>query len=360
MGDSANSSGLNSIALGYLASANGDFSSSLGNNALAIDENATAIGYNSVGQGDYSAASESNQNKGNGALALGYNATAIGNWATALGNNAQADSTGGLALGNNSSVQHSNGIAIGSLAKSSGLSSVAIGPNANASGNFATAIGNSGTNATGNYSMAIGFNANTGGQEGTIVFGDHSPASTTVTAIQPNQFIARANGGFTFYTKADLTTSITAGSGALSWNIASDRRKKENFANVSRENILTTLQNINIQSWNYIAQGKQIRHLGITAQDFMHAFGYGHSDTVFTEVDLAGVSMVAIQGLTDRSDQMEKQIQDLQASNDMLKRNIEDKNTVITELRDELVKMKEIQKQLDAIKWQLEKSTSLK
>ena len=354
MGDSANSTGLNSIALGYLAQAKGDFSSSLGNNATAVDENATAIGYNSTSAGAYSAAFGSDaRTMGNGALALGYKASAIGNWSTALGNSASADSLGGLALGNNSNAQHSNGIAIGSHAKSTGLSSVAIGPNANASGNYATAIGNTGTNATGNYSMAIGFNANTGGQEGTIVFGDHSSAAATVTSVQPNQFIARADGGFTFYTKADLTTSITAGNGALAWNISSDRRKKENFLDVSRKGILKKLQKVNIQSWNYIAQGKQIRHLGITAQDFMESFGLGHSDTVFTEVDLAGVSMVAIQGLADRSDTMEKQIYDLKTSNELLKKSNEENGKLIELLIRELDKFKDLQAQLDMLKSQV-------
>jgi trimeric autotransporter adhesin len=357
MGDSASSTGLNSIALGYLAKADGDFSSSLGNNAIAIDENATAIGYNSRGEGNYAAAFGSDsKTRGNGALALGYKATAIGNWSTALGNFAHADSIGGLALGNNSSAQYSNSIAIGSLAKSSGLSAVAIGPNSNASGNFATAIGNSGTNATGDYSMAIGFNANTGGQEGTIVFGDHAPSSATVTPSQPNQFIARAAGGVYFYTKSDLQAGISIAPNGNSWNIVSDRRKKENFKDVSRENILGKLQNVNIQSWNYIAQGKQIRHIGITAQDFMESFGYGHSDTVFTEVDLAGISMVAIQGLADRSDSMEKQIQRLTTSNELLKKSIEDRDKVIEQLKNDVDRLKELQVQLDKMKLQVNAS----
>ncbi len=341
LGNSSNSVGLNSIALGYKAQAIGDYSSSLGDSAVAIDENATAIGYNSTGQGKYAAAFGSDsKTQGNGALALGYKATAIGNWSTALGNNAQADSLGGLAMGNGSNAQHPNGIAIGTNSKSAGLSAVAIGPNATASGNFATAIGNTGTTASGNYSMAIGFNANTGGQEGTIVFGDHSPSSTTVTSSIPNQFIARASGGVIFYTKSDLSAGVSIATASSAWNILSDRRKKENFLDVSRQGILEKLQKINIQSWNYIAQGRQIRHLGITAQDFMENFGYGHSDTVFTEVDLAGVSMVAIQGLADRSDLMEQQIKELKDSNNLLIKNLEEKDKFIELLKGELDKIK--------------------
>jgi hypothetical protein len=356
MGNSSSSSGLNSIALGYKAQALGDYSSSLGDSAIAIDENSTAIGYNSEGKGNYAAAFGSDaKTQGNGALALGYQASAIGNWSTALGNSAHADSLGGLAMGNSSHVQYSNGIAIGTNSKSSGLSAVAIGPNANASGNFATAIGNNGTKADGNYSIAIGFNANTGGQEGTMVFGDHSPSSTTVTASSPNQFIARAAGGFIFYTKSDLTSGATISPGQNAWNIVSDRRKKENFIDVSRESILQKLQNINIQSWNYIAQGKQIRHLGITAQDFMETFGYGHSDTVFTEVDLAGVSMVAIQGLADRSDMLEKQIQELKTSNELLRQNILDKDKLIEQIKSDLDKLKDLKLQLDGMKSRLER-----
>lgn len=355
LGNSSNSSGVNSIALGYQAQAIGDYSSSLGNNASAIDENATAIGFNSVGQGNYSAAFGSDaKTKGNGALALGYKASAIGNWSTALGNSAKADTLGGLALGNNSNAQHSNGIAIGTNSKSTGLSAVALGPNTNASGNFATAIGGTGTNATGNYSMALGSNANTGGQDGSIVFGDHSPSSATVSSTKPNQFIARAGGGYVFYTKSNLTAAITADSSSLAWNIVSDRRKKENFENVSRESILQKLLNVNIQSWNYIVQGKSIRHIGITAQDFKETFGFGHSDTVFTEVDLAGVSMVAIQGMGDRFSALQREMQSLKESNEELKQSSLKKDLQIEGLKSELDKLKDMQIQINEMKARLD------
>ena len=50
-------------------------------------------------------------------------------------------------------------------------------------------------------------------------------------------------------------------------------------------------------SWNYKAQGRDIRHFGPMAQDFHAAFGLGESDRTITTVDADGVALAAIQGL---------------------------------------------------------------
>jgi hypothetical protein len=50
-------------------------------------------------------------------------------------------------------------------------------------------------------------------------------------------------------------------------------------------------------SWNYKAQGADVRHLGPTAQDFHAAFHLGESERTIATVDADGVALAAIQGL---------------------------------------------------------------
>src|SRR5207253_7251358 len=101
--------------------------------------------------------------------------------------------------------------------------------------------------------------------------------STTdsIAAVANNEFAARASGGFRFRTNSTLTTGcdLPAGSGVLS--CSSSRTLKENFARVDGEDVLARIRGIPVNSWNYIAEGRQSRHVGPFAEDFHAAFGLG-------------------------------------------------------------------------------------
>jgi len=66
---------------------------------------------------------------------------------------------------------------------------------------------------------------------------------------------------------------------------------------VDQRQVLAKVVAMPIESWNYIAEGRQVRHLGPVSQDFWAAFRLGPDDTTITNVDAAGVALVAIQGL---------------------------------------------------------------
>jgi hypothetical protein len=75
--------------------------------------------------------------------------------------------------------------------------------------------------------------------------------------------------------------------------------------------VLEKLAALPISTWNYIADGAAVRHLGPMAQDFKAAFGLGESDKVINMVDANGVVMVAIQALYRRIQALEAEVEAL-------------------------------------------------
>jgi hypothetical protein len=97
------------------------------------------------------------------------------------------------------------------------------------------------------------------------------------------------------------------------WVNASDARVKENFAPVDGANVLARIADLPIRSWNYIADGPGVRHIGPTAQDFEAAFGLGGGDTTISTIDPSGIALVAIQELARRLQARDAEIAELQA-----------------------------------------------
>jgi Chaperone of endosialidase len=81
------------------------------------------------------------------------------------------------------------------------------------------------------------------------------------------------------------------------WTNASDRNLKENFAAIDNAQLLSKIDSMAIESWNYKAEGKAVRHLGPVAQDFYSAFGLGQDDKHISTVDEGGVALAAVQEL---------------------------------------------------------------
>jgi hypothetical protein len=68
-----------------------------------------------------------------------------------------------------------------------------------------------------------------------------------------------------------------------------------------------------VSTWNYIADGAAVRHLGPMAQDFKAAFGLGESDKMINIVDANGVLMVAVQALYRRVQALEAEVEALRS-----------------------------------------------
>ena len=144
--------GMNSVAIGPEAIANGEDSVAMGRSSYADGKGAMAVGAESMATGDYASANGYNsQATGVGATATGSNATASADDATASGYSSLASGVGASATG-------SYATASAYSATASGYSSLASGIGASATGSYATASAD-GATASGYLSLASGVNS---------------------------------------------------------------------------------------------------------------------------------------------------------------------------------------------------------
>ena len=201
------------------------------------------------------------------------------------------------------------GVAFGNKAISGGpLINGACDPETfNIHGLAAVAIGYNVT-ADKDHSFAFGKFASTNGFAGAFVWGDGSATSSvnTFRAIANNEFAARASGGFRFRTNLAGTTGCNLPAGSGVFNCTSSRATKENFMFVNGADVLSRLRNIEVSSWNYISEGRTVRHMGPMAEDFYKAFQLGTGNTSIGLQDLTGVSLAAIKELHQRTDQLQQ------------------------------------------------------
>jgi hypothetical protein len=104
---------------------------------------------------------------------------------------------------------------------------------------------------------------------------------------------------------------------------ASDAALKEGFETVDAQNVLARLLQLPISTWNYIADGASVRHMGPMAQDFYAAFGLGIDDAHIAPLDVNGVTLAALQELARLSQAQETQIEELERENQELEQRLE-------------------------------------
>ena len=131
----------------------------------------------------------------------------------------------------------------------------------------------------------------------------------------PNEFGARFEGGFYLYTKDDLSTGAALAANSGSWADLSDVNAKENFRDVSGEEVLRKLALIPIREWNYKAQDTAIRHMGPTAQDFRAAFGLGDFPLRINTIDADGVALAGVKALDHRTTALREAMDELRREN---------------------------------------------
>jgi hypothetical protein len=106
-------------------------------------------------------------------------------------------------------------------------------------------------------------------------------------------------------------------------NQVSDVNVKENFTAVSPQDVLSRLNELEITTWNYIAN-PAATHIGPTAQDFYAAFGVGVDEKHISSIDTGGVALAAIQALNQQLNEQEALIEDLSAENERLQQQNEE------------------------------------
>ena len=239
-------------------------------------------------------------------------AGALGVVGGGAGNNAsQSQATVAGGVGNTASGT-SSAVGGGSSNNAAGQQATIAGGDGNTAFGTRAAVGGGGTNTAsgtdaaipgGQLNIANGTDSLAAGQfaqaanHHTFVWSDGS-AGTSDTGL--NSFVARATGGFTFYTGTNNTTGATLGSGSGSWASLSDRHSKDAIRPVSGRSVLRKLRTLPMHTWSYRAEPGGVRHLGPMAQSFHRRFGLGASGRYITDVDAQGVAMAGVRGLLER------------------------------------------------------------
>lgn len=295
--------------------------------------------YSTIGGGlQNQAGNNDNSSSGNAVatVAGGERNKATGTWST-VGGGLQNTASGkysavGAGWANNASGESSAVAGGRSNSATQSYSFVGGGYSNVASGWQATVPGGVSNSAAGMYSFAAGRQAKSN-HTGAYVWGDSTQADVASTGN--NQYIVRASGGVWFGSTS--SPSIPSGrfintstGGYLSsggyWTNNSSRDAKENYEPVDARDTLAKLARLPISSWNYRTEGREVRHIGPTAQDFASAFGMGCDEKAIATVDADGIALSAIQGL-------DSVVQEVRAENAGLRKELTGLRQELAELR---------------------------
>jgi hypothetical protein len=265
--------------------------------------NTTATGLYAFAMGDGSMATNT------GSVAFGHDVVSSGQYATALGERTRAASRGTLASGANCSP-------VATCTSAHAGTSFRGAPNSNGS---SVAIGQYVT-ADADWAVALGFRASAAGHVGSFVFGGSlagaSAATDSIRATADGQVTFRNPGGFRIFTNTAATVGVQVNAGGSSWNVISDRSRKENFLAVDPDDVLSRIRALPVTTWQYRdEQDRTVRHIGPMAQDWHRAFGFSADETTINMSDFDGVNLAAIQALDRRAEGQEARIQALEAQN---------------------------------------------
>jgi hypothetical protein len=92
---------------------------------------------------------------------------------------------------------------------------------------------------------------------------------------------------------------------------------KTHFEPISARDILAKVAALPITRWNF-TNDLRTAHMGPVAQDFKAAFDLGSDDKTIATVDADGVALAAIQGLNQKLNEKDAEIQSLKQQNDSL------------------------------------------
>jgi hypothetical protein len=264
-------------------------------------------------------------------FAGGNQVTASGYGAFAYGDQVTVSSTVGVGFGSAITVSGTAGFSSGASNVCSGFACTAIGYTTRAGGQGSVALGYR-TSATMDNSVVIGYRATdcsatiTGSPNGcagtqhigSIVLGGIvNPVSDTsyVNSQADGEFRVKAPGGIAFRTSVNANSAagiggntgcdLPAGSGTFS--CSSSKSLKDSFEDVDGEHVLTQIRNMPIMSWRFKEEQQGERHIGPFAEDWHAAFGLTKSNKSVGVQDLAGVSLVGVKALDERTEQLQKE-----------------------------------------------------
>ena len=178
-----------------------------------------------------------------------------------------------------------------------------------------------------NAGSKLPFRVQTGSPSSSIIIRNNSrvgiaPGTTTngFTSLDATLHVKAADATFRVQDTVSGTVTLDLDSGGnLTLNglltEASDRALKENIAPVNNQTVLDALAGVPINTWNYISDQDEVRHMGPMAQDFYAAFGLGADDRHIAPLDANGVALAGVQELYGRLQSQESQITALEEEN---------------------------------------------
>ncbi|MGH7950451.1 MAG: tail fiber domain-containing protein [Limisphaerales bacterium] len=331
--------------------------------------------YNNANNDSATVSGGNNNNAGGIAATVsgGSQNSASADISTVVGGYANSASGSGAFVGGGGAITQQGGIIEQSGQNiASGEVSVVVGGLGNqATNDYATVPGGENNIAGGQYSFAAGQQAQAL-NDGAFVWADSQNATFSSTAN--DQFLIRAQGGVgintasphsaltvsgvTTFTNAGTSLTITPGqlngtamnnavtldivgvtgklgiwddlmvSGSVYANgvlLTSDRNAKEDFESVNPETVLAKVSSLPITEWNYKTDAATQKHIGPMAQDFHAAFDLnGKDDKHISVIDEGGVALAAIQGLNQKLNEKDAEIQDLKQRLDRLEKLVSD------------------------------------
>jgi hypothetical protein len=336
LGDGAlfsNTTGLCNTAIGYQTMfCNTTGSENTASGLQTLYYNTTGFGNTGTGWGTLFSNMTGSCNTATGWGALWFNVT--GNENVAEGFNALEFSTndsqlvavgfGALQSDNavNQGTPSGNGenTAIGYqtlMLESSGAGNTAVGYQAlgqNTNGNANTAIGDSAlySSTSGSNNVALGYEAGIN-----ITTGNNNIDIGHQGFFSDNNTIRIGTKGT--HTACYLAGTVYANGTFVS---SSDRNAKENFKSINQREVLEKVAALPVSRWNY-KQDATGDHIGPMAQDFYSAFNVGPDNQHITTIDEGGVALAAIQGLNQKLDEKDAEIQALKQSVAELKKTVQ-------------------------------------
>jgi hypothetical protein len=261
-----------------------------------------------IGGGSYNSISAINAT-----IPGGFNNLAYGNYSFAAGTHAQAMHQGAFVWADSVSATFISTANDQFLIRATG--GVGIG----------TAAPETALHIAGVNGITLGQSANSGGY--TALRLDLSAVKNGYAELQAisqggssyGNLILQANGGRVGIAKNNPATALDVNGtvSATSFNTTSDRNLKEHFAPVSPREVLDKVAALPISRWNFISD-PTAPHVGPMAKDFRAAFGLGTDDKHIATVDEGGVALAAIQGLNQKLNEKDAEIQVLKTQNDSI------------------------------------------
>lgn len=86
---------------------------------------------------------------------------------------------------------------------------------------------------------------------------------------------------------------------------------KENFREISPDEILEKLATLRITQWNYLSQ-PEVNHIGPTSEEFNATFGLTGSQKIISTLDVDGITIAAIQALKSENQQLRQNLRSLE------------------------------------------------